>query len=128
MSDPTTTPPTGQPTIDALLAFLSVLVQDATAALPVLEETAKATWSAITEGVSGVQHALATVRDIIDPANGREVERESELAAMFAAKDGAGLLAFYTDTPPHPNKSRAICASYLRLLKQAVPDDPAPSA
>lgn len=75
---------------------------------------------AVTPELEAMLDALSTLRLVINPAGGKEVEREQELAAMLAAKDVAGLLAFYNDEPPHPALSRRICANDLALLGSPV--------
>lgn len=99
--------PTGQPTLDAIIDYLAELLGTLD---PALAST-----------ISAVLAALGTVSAVLNPAQGREVERETELAALFKAKDVAGLLTYYDDVPAHPNKSRAICKNYLAILGQVVP-------
>lgn len=116
----TPTPPepapviTGQPTVDGIIAFLAQLLA-AGGIDPTLEQQLQA-----------LAKSLETLRELFDPAAGKEVERETELATMLANKDIAGLLAFYNDEPPHPRLSRSICANDLRLLGHPV-DAPAPA-
>lgn len=99
-------PPTGQPTIIALVEYLVELGQTlAPAIAPVVQL---------------LEDAFHNVAGLLDPAAGRELERETDLANMFRAKDVDGLMAYYNDQPPHPAKSRAICKSYLGLLGHPV--------
>lgn len=105
----TSVPPVvpGESTLNALIAFLE---SEAASLVPEAQALA-----------ANVIAALKAVVDIVNPAGGREAEREADLAAMLANKDLAGLLVFYNDQPPHPNKSRAICAADIKLLGGTVP-------
>jgi len=108
------TGPTGQVTLDAIIAFIESAVAQLSG--PAAQ--------AVRDGMA-LLHAFQAV---VDPAAGKEIEREADLAAMFTAHDVNGLKNYYNDKPAHPNKSLGICAGYLKALGATTAPVPAPVA